>query len=458
MHFLHRSHRDIDMTQGPILPMILLFAFPLMISSILQLLFNAADVIVVGRFGPDRENALAAVGSTGALINLIINIFLGLSIGANVIIARYCGAREQKNVSESVHTSIAISIVGGLFLAVIGVVFSNTFLRWMGSPDEVLPLATLYMQIYFIGMPFNMLYNFGAAVLRAIGDTRRPLIYLSIAGVVNVILNMFFVIVLHMSVAGVALATILSQAISSVLVLLCLMRSENMVRVDIRKLRVYPDKVSEIARIGLPAGLQGACFSLSNVLIQSTVNSFGNIVMAGNTTAANIEGFIYVSMNAMHQAAITFTSQNVGAQKNDRIRKVCVNCVLAVTVIGLALGLIAWVLRYPLLHIYSDTEAVVEAALIRLRIIAFTYFLCGIMDVLCGALRGLGSTIAPMVVSILGACALRIFWIYAILPMNRTLTMLYISYPVSWIITAAVHGICYVYKLKMFPVTTNTTE
>ena len=458
MHFLHRSHRDIDMTQGPILPMILLFAFPLMISSILQLLFNAADVIVVGRFGPDRENALAAVGSTGALINLIINIFLGLSIGANVIIARYCGAREQKNVSESVHTSIAISIVGGLFLAVIGVVFSNTFLRWMGSPDEVLPLATLYMQIYFIGMPFNMLYNFGAAVLRAIGYTRRPLIYLSIAGVVNVILNMFFVIVLHMSVAGVALATILSQAISSVLVLLCLMRSENMVRVDIRKLRVYPDKVSEIARIGLPAGLQGACFSLSNVLIQSTVNSFGNIVMAGNTTAANIEGFIYVSMNAMHQAAITFTSQNVGAQKNDRIRKVCVNCVLAVTLIGLALGLIAWVLRYPLLHIYSDTEAVVEAALIRLRIIAFTYFLCGIMDVLCGALRGLGSTIAPMVVSILGACALRIFWIYAILPMNRTLTMLYISYPVSWIITAAVHGICYVHKLKMFPVTTNTTE
>jgi len=450
MHF-HSRHREMDMTEGKLLPNILLFALPLMASSILQLLFNAADVIVVGRFGPDRENALAAVGSTGALINLIVNLFLGLSIGTNVVVARYCGARRQKEVSEAVHTSIAISLFGGVILAVVGVLFSNTFLRWMGSPDNVLPLATLYMKIYFLGMPVNMIYSFGAALLRAIGDTRRPLIYLTIAGVVNVLLNLMFVIVFNMSVSGVALATIISQAISATLVFLCLLRSETPVRVSLRHIRIVPDKFREIARIGLPAGLQGMCFSLSNVLIQSTVNSFGSIVMAGNTAAANIEGFIYVAMNALHQACITFTSQNVGAGKYDRIRKVCFECVTTCAVIGLSIGLVYWVFRVPLLHIYSDLDEVIAAALVRTRIIAFSYFLCGVMDVLCGALRGLGSTITPMVVSILGACAFRIFWIYAILPMNRTLTMLYISYPVSWLITAGVHFACYVRQLRNFP-------
>lgn len=449
MHF-RRGHYEMDMTTGSILPKLLMFSLPLMLSSILQLLFNAADVIVVGRF--EGENALAAVGSTGALINLIVNLFMGLSVGANVVIARYYGAGELKDTSRAVHTSVTISMVSGVILAVFGFLMARTFLVWMGSPDDVLPLAALYMRIYFLGMPFNMLYNFGAAVLRAVGDTQRPLIFLMLAGVINVILNLIFVIVLHIGVAGVALATIISQGVSATLVLLCLLRSEGAIHVNLRKLGVDLDKLKEITRIGLPAGLQGVFFSLSNVLIQSTVNSFGSIVVAGNSVSANIEGFIYVAMNAMHQAAITFTSQNLGAQKYVRIRKVCLLSVLSVTVIGIALGCVALLFKDALLSIYSDVPEVIAAGEIRLLIIASTYFLCGIMDVLCGALRGLGSTVLPMVVSILGACAFRIFWIYCVLPFNRTLNMLYISYPVSWIITAAVHAVCFARMLRRFPV------
>lgn len=447
---LHRGNYEMDMTAGAILPKLLLFSLPLILSSILQLLFNAADVIVVGRF--EGENALAAVGSTGALINLIVNIFMGLSVGANVVIARYYGAGQYKDTSEAVHTSVTVSVIGGAILAVFGFIMAHTLLVWMGSPAEVLPLATLYVKIYFLGMPFNALYNFGSSVLRAVGDTQRPLIYLTLAGIANVILNLLFVAVFHMGVAGVALATIASQAISAILVLLCLLRSEGAIHVDLRKLRIRAEKLLEIAHIGLPAGLQGAFFSLSNVLIQSTVNSFGNIVMAGNSVSANIEGFIYVAMNALHQAAITFTSQNFGARKYLRIRRICLLSVLTVTVIGILLGAIALVFQTPLLSIYSPEPEVIAAGIIRMNIIASTYFLCGIMDVLCGVLRGLGSTIAPMIISVLGACALRIFWIYCILPFDRTLQMLYISYPVSWAITAAVHGACLVYLLRRYPV------
>ena len=447
---LHRGNYEMDMTAGAILPKLLLFSLPLILSSILQLLFNAADVIVVGRF--EGENALAAVGSTGALINLIVNIFMGLSVGANVVIARYYGAGQYKDTSEAVHTSVTVSVIGGAILAVFGFIMAHTLLVWMGSPAEVLPLATLYVKIYFLGMPFNALYNFGSSVLHAVGDTQRPLIYLTLAGIANVILNLLFVAVFHMGVAGVALATIASQAISAILVLLCLLRTEGAIHVDLRKLRIRAEKLLEIARIGLPAGLQGAFFSLSNVLIQSTVNSFGNIVMAGNSVSANIEGFIYVAMNALHQAAITFTSQNFGARKYLRIRRICLLSVLTVTVIGILLGAIALVFQTPLLSIYSTEPEVIAAGIIRMNIIASTYFLCGIMDVLCGVLRGLGSTIAPMIISVLGACALRIFWIYCILPFDRTLQMLYISYPVSWAITAAVHGACLVYLLRRYPV------
>jgi len=451
---LRKSRHEMDMTTGSILPKLLLFAVPLMLSSVLQLLFNAADVVVVGRF--EGENALAAVGSNGALINLIVNVFMGLSIGANVIIARHFGGSKYNETVEAVHTTITLSLIGGVFFGVFGFVFARTFLLWMGSPEEVLPLATLYLRIYFLGMPFNMLYNFGAAVLRAVGDTQRPLMYLTLAGVINVVLNVFFVAVLGIGVAGVALATIIAQAISAILVLLCLIRSEGAIHVDLRKLHINVGQVAEIAKIGIPAGLQGMCFSLSNVLIQSTVNSFGNIVMAGNSVSANLEGFHYTAMNAMYQSAITFTSQNVGAHKHRRIRKICVMSVLAVAVIGIVIGAFFYILRMPLISIYSTEPEVMAAAATRLTLFAATYFICGIMDVLCGALRGLGNTVAPMIVSVLGACAFRIFWIYCILPFNHTLSMLYLSYPVSWIITGGVHALCYLHSLKKFPISEGT--
>ena len=447
---LRKGRHEMDMTTGSILPKLLLFAIPLMLSSILQLLFNAADVVVVGRF--EGENALAAVGSNGALINLIVNVFMGLSIGANVIIARCFGAGKYKETTDAVHTTITLSLLGGVFFGVFGFIFARTFLIWMGSPAEVLPLATVYLKIYFIGMPFNMLYNFGAAVLRAVGDTQHPLMYLTLAGIINVVLNLFFVAVLGIGVAGVALATIISQAISAILVLLCLIRSEGAIHVDLRKLRLNMEQVTEIAKIGIPAGLQGMCFSLSNVLIQSTVNSFGNIIMAGNSVSANLEGFHYTAMNAMYQSAITFTSQNLGARKYRRLRKICWMSIAAVAVIGIVVGAIFYVLRMPLISLYSSEPEVMAAAASRLTLFAATYFICGIMDVLCGLLRGLGNTVAPMIVSVLGACAFRIFWIYCILPFNHTLSMLYLSYPVSWIITGGVHALCYMHSLKKYPV------
>jgi len=447
---LRKSSHEIDMTSGSILPKLLIFAMPLMLSSVLQLLFNAADVVVVGRF--EGENALAAVGSNGALINLIVNVFMGLSIGANVIVARNFGAGKYKETSEAVYTTITLSLIGGIFFGIFGFVFSRTFLIWMGAPAEVLPLSTLYLKIYFIGMPFNMLYNFGAAVLRSVGDTQRPLMYLTLAGVINVVMNLIFVAIFGLGVAGVALATILSQAVSAILVLLCLMRSDGAIHIDLRRLHLNLGQVAEIAKIGIPAGLQGMCFSLSNVLIQSTVNSFGNIVMAGNSVSSNLEGFHYVAMNAMYQSAITFTSQNLGARKYVRIRKICVMSVFAVTVIGIIIGAFFLLLRMPLISIYSSEPEVMAAAASRLTLFATTYFICGIMDVLCGALRGLGQTVAPMIVSVLGACAFRIFWIYCILPFNHTLGTLYLSYPVSWIITGAVHAMCYMHALKKYPV------
>ena len=451
-----RRTYELDMTHGKLIPKVAAFALPLMLTSILQLLYNAADVIVVGRFtGPE---ALAAVGSTGALINLIVNVFLGLSVGTNVIAANYYGAGDFHNMRETVHTSIAVSVIGGFAVGVFGVAFGGIFLEWMGSPPEVLPLATRYIRIFFMGMPFNMLYNFGAAVLRAVGDTRRPLYFLTVSGLVNVVLNLIFVIVFHMGVAGVALATITSQMISSVLVVLCLIRSPGYLHLDVKNLHIRKDKLAAIAKIGLPAGFQGACFSISNVLIQSTVNSYGAIVVAGNSASSNLEGFIYASMNAFYQAAITFVSANVGAGKNGRIRKTMGACILLVTAVGASMGLIAYALAGQLLGIYSPDADVVAAGLIRLRMFGLTYYLCGMMDVLCGIIRGMGATVVPMLVSVVGACIFRIFWIYVILPMNPTLLMLYIGYPVSWILTGVTHFICFLKLLRRFPPSPNEED
>lgn len=440
---------ELDMVHGRMIPSIMRFALPLMLTSILQLLYNAADVIVVGQF--TGSEALAAVGSTSSLINLIVNVFLGLSIGTNVIVARGYGAQDYKGVQDTVHTSVTISLIGGVLLGIFGFFFAGNFLELMKSPPEVLPLATLYVKIYFIGMPFNMLYNFGAAILRAVGDTKRPLYFLTVSGLVNVALNLFTVIVLHMGVAGVALATITSQMVSAVLVFLCLLHSDGMIHLDMKKLRVDGKRLGELARIGLPAGLQGALFSVSNVLIQSTVNGYGAIVVAGNSASSNIEGFIYASMNAFHQASITFVSTNVGAGRYSRIKKTMGAALLLVTAVGVGLGAVAFVARSGLLGIYSSDSEVIAAGMRRLTIFAVTYFLCGIMEVFCGVLRGMGSAILPMVVSVLGACGFRIFWIYVILPIFPGLEMLYYSYPISWILTGGVHFICCLIMMKKFP-------
>ena len=342
---------EMDMCNGPLMRKIIAYCVPLALSGILQLLYNAADIIVVGRFsGP---TALAAVGSTGSLINLIVNLLIGLSVGASVCVANYYGAGKLRDVRETVHTAMLISVIGGVLVSVVGIVFARTFLGWMGSPDDVIDQATLYLRIYFAGMPLNMAYNFAAAILRALGDTRRPLYYLTISGAVNVLLNLMFVIVFHMGVAGVAAATVASQLVSTVLIVTCMMRSHGAIHLEPRELRVHGDKLLRIVRVGLPAGLQGTIFSISNVLIQSSINSFGSIAIAGNSASSNLEGFMYTSMNAVYQAALSFAGQNMGARTYTRLKKVLTSCLLIVTVIGMGMGLIVYLLRYPLLGVYS---------------------------------------------------------------------------------------------------------
>ncbi|MBE5889978.1 MAG: MATE family efflux transporter [Lachnospiraceae bacterium] len=448
---MRQKKYEIDMTSGPILNKLLLFAIPLMASSLLQLLFNAADTIVVGKFAGDT--ALGAVGSTSALINLMVNLFLGLSVGTNVLVARFFAAKQEKDLSETIHTSILLSFVSGIFLLVIGVLFSKYFLIWMGSPDGVRELSTLYLQIYFLGTPAMLLYNFGAAILRATGDTQRPLYYLIIAGIINVILNLFFVIVFHMSVAGVGIATVISQCVSAFLVLRCLIQSTGSIHFEISKLHIHRDKFFRILQIGLPASFQGLLFSLSNVIIQASVNSFGEITVAGNSAAASIEGFVYVSMNAFHQAAITFTSQNMGAGKKERVVPILLRAQMCVIVTGLILGNLAVFFGDPLLHLYTNNPKAISAGLVRLLYICAPYFLCGMMDVMVGSLRGLGYSVMPMIVSLIGACGLRLIWIFTFFQTERFhyIESLYATYPVSWSVTCFAHIICFIivwHKIK----------
>ena len=440
---------EMDMCNGPILSKVLVYAFPLMLSGILQLLFNAADVIVVGRYAGSQS--LAAVGSTSALINLLVNVFIGLSVGVNVLVAQYYGAKKEDDVNETVHTAVAISLVSGVFLVFVGFLLSRPLLELMGTPADVIDKSTIYMKFYFAGMPVIMLYNFGSAVLRAVGDTRRPLYYLTIAGVVNVLLNLFFVTQLNMDVAGVALATVLAQVISAGLVVRALMQSEGCLKLELKKLRIDKSKLKRIVRVGLPAGMQGAIFSISNVLIQSSVNSFGSIAMAGNTTAQNIEGFIYTAMNAVYQTNLSFTSQNYGGRKFSRLNRITLTCVGVVTVVGLVLGLSCYGAGEFLVGIYSSDPEVVQYGLTRLSVFGMTYFICGIMDTMVGAIRGLGYSILPMCVSLTGACAFRIVWIYTIFQWNRTLMTLYLSYPASWIVTTIAHVVCFIIIRKKLP-------
>jgi len=434
---------EINMCEGPILRKLLLFAIPLVCSGVLQLLFNAADIVVVGKFAGDKS--LAAVGATSSLINLLTNIFIGLSIGMNILVAKEYGAKKDDELKKTVHTSMLLSIISGIVLTLIGVLGADKILKLMHTPSGVLPLATLYLRIYFIGMTSMMIYNFGSAILRAIGDTKRPLYYLLGSGVVNVILNLIFVIVFDMNVAGVALATAISQTISAVLVVRCIMREEGAIRFYPKKMRIYADKLFMILRVGIPAGLQGTLFSLSNVVIQSSINGFGEIVVAGNSAASSIEGFVYMAMNAFYQAAISFTSQNIGAGKVDRIKRVFFDAEICVSVLGLIGGGILVLFANPLIGFYTESESVVEAGIVRLSIIATTYAFCGMMDVAVGVLRGMGYSVMPMIVSLIGACGFRLLWIMTVfkIPALHFIDTIYISYPISWILTFATHLACF---------------
>lgn len=447
------------MCSGPVLKKLLIFAIPLMFSGILQLLFNAADIVVVGRFAGD--NSLAAVGSNTALINLLTNLFIGLSVGANVLAARYHGSGEQQELSRTVHTSMLISLYSGIFLAAAGIIFAPQLLILMQTPEKILSLAVLYLRILFVSMPALMIYNFGSALLRSVGDTKRPLYYLLFSGVINVILNLIFVIPLKLDVAGVALATVISQYISAYLVVRCLMHEQGGIQLVFSELKIDMHKLLAILRIGLPAGFQGVLFSFSNVVIQSSINLFGEIVVAGNSAAANIEGFIYIAMNTFYQAAITFVSQNFGAKQYKRINRIAVASLACVICTGIIFGWAVLFFGRPLMRIYTDNPEVIEAGMVRMSVIAFTYFLCGTMDVLVGLLRGLGSSVTPMIVSLIGVCGSRFLWLGTVFQMEsfHTPFTIFLSYPISWIITIAVHTICFfILKSKVIPKEPKTTE
>lgn len=440
------KEKNNDLTSGPLTIKIIKFIIPLMLTGILQLLYNAADSIVVGHY--DGSSALAAVSSVGALINLLVNAFMGLSVGAAVVVAQDYGAKDYEGVSKTVHTSYLISIIGGIVVGAIGLIFSRQFLIWMGSPEDVLPLSTEYLMIYFAGTPANMAYNFGASILRSVGDTKRPLYFLTISGLVNVVLNLVLVIVFHMGVAGVAYATIISQILSAVMVIVYMMKSKDCVRFVPKNMRIYGDKLKKMLYIGLPAGFQGTVFSLSNVVIQSAVNSFGSLVMAGNGAASSLEGFTYTAMNSVYQASLTFVGQNVGAKKYDRINKVQGVCLVLVTIIGLVFGVTTYCLGEPLLSIYlpNDPEAI-PYGIIRMSYIALPYFLCGMMEVMVGGQRGMGMSFIPMINALLGSCVLRIVWISTVFAADPTLFTLYISYPISWAVTTLAHTVFYFVKL-----------
>ena len=439
--FSHSS-RIVNMTEGPVVSSVLAYAVPIMLSGILQLVFNAADTVVVGRFSGNE--ALAAVGSVGSLNNLIISLFIGFSIGVNVLVARYAGAEMHRELADTVHTSVLLSVVGGAALGLIGFAACRLLLELMGSPEDVIGLAVLYTRILFLGIPIQMLYNFCAAILRAVGDTQHPLYYLTAAGIINVFLNLIFVIVFGLGVAGVALATDISQVVSAFLIVRQLCRSEGDIRLDLRRLRFNTVIFRQIVAIGLPAGIQSSVFSLSNVVIQSSVNSFGSIVIAGNAAASNIGNFVYQAMNAFQQTITSYAGQNTGARKPERVIRSLWACQGWCILFGIVLGPLSCIFGHQLVGVFSPDEGVIQVGIERLWVVVAPYFLCGMMDVMTGVLRGIGYSFMPMAVSIMGACVFRIVWILTIFRFNHTMTCLLISYPVSWTLTFAVHTICFV--------------
>ena len=436
-----RHTPDVDMCNGPLVGNLLRFSIPLMASGILQLLFNAADIIVLGQFA--SSSAMAAVGATSSLNSLMVNLFLGLSIGCSVVMAHSYGAQDWRRVHDTVHTAVLLALICGAVLVVASIPLLPILLRWMDTPSDLLNQSILYMRIVFVGMPAMMLYDFGAGILRATGDTRRPLFFLTAAGITNASLNVIFVLVFQMDVAGVALATSISQYLSALLILRCLSEPGTHYQLHPREMRICKPVLVQIIRVGLPAGIQSAVFSISNVLIQSSINTFGTLAVAGSTASSNIENFVYTAMNSVYQAALNFTSQNIGAGKKERIPLILRDCLMIVTVIGLVLGGLAVLFGRQLLSIYSSDPEILPYGLERIRVICLTYFLCGLMDVTCGVVRGMGAAVTPTIVSLTGACVLRIIWIYTIFMAFHSLFVLYLSYPVTWVVTCAVHLICF---------------
>ena len=438
------ARKHIDMTHGPLFKNIISYTIPIILTGFLQLLFNAADLIIVGQFC--GSISVAAVGSTGSITNLIVNLFIGLSVGTGVVVAQALGANDYKKTHRAIHTAVPTALVGGVILTVIGVAFSETFLKWMDTPDEVLPLSSLYMKIYFAGIIFMMLYNFCASILRAMGDTKSPLVFLTIAGVINVALNVVFVTIFNLNVAGVALATTISQAVSAILVLVTLMRRNDECKFYFSKMKFYKAELINIIKIGLPAGIQGSLFSISNVVIQSSINSFGEVLMSGNAAALNIEGFMYICLNAFHQTTLNFTGQNIGANNLKRTKKVFLVCLASVFVIGIIVSSIVYSLGPKLLHIYlPDSAEAIAFGMLRLKCLCLAYCLLGMMDVSGGALRGMGVSFAPMLISIIGVCGFRIGWVYSIfqIPEYHTPEVLYWSYAISWGITFMAQAFAY---------------
>ena len=441
------KRNEMDMTTGPLMKKLVAYAVPVVITGILQLLFNAADVIIVGRYA--GRTALAAVGSTTSLINLIVNLFMMTSIGVNVAVARYYGAHEPMEVSKTVTTAMTMSVIIGLFVGIFGIVASRPMLVLMESPADVLDQAALYLRIYFMGIPAFMVYNFGAAVLRAVGDTQRPMKFLTIAGIINVILNLITVVGFKMGVAGVAIATAVSQYVSAAFIVMSLVTTESCLHLEVKELRIYKDKLVEILRIGLPAGLQSLLFSITNVMIQASVNTFGSTIMAGSSAASNIDGFIYTAMNAVTQTAMAFTGQNMGARKYERIGRILGRCILLVTLVGGIMGALCSLFRNGLINIYAngDPEVIYWGAQ-RMLIVALPYFIFGISDTIVGVVRGMGNSTLPMIISIFGVCAFRVLWLYTAFAVEPTFAVLMLGYPVSWIVTLMGQSLCYLLMKK----------
>ena len=442
--------RSVNMLKGPLWSSLIIYTVPIMLTGLLQLLFNAADLVIVGRFSGSIN--VAAVSATGAITNLIVNLFIGLSVGAGVTVAHGLGGNQTQEVHRTVHTALPLALVGGILLTIVGVLFAESFLTLMNTPADVLPLSALYMRIYFCGMTFTMVYNFCASILRAAGDTKSPLIFLTISGIINVILNIVFVVCFHMTVDGVALATTISQAISAILVVIALMRRTDACRLYLKKMRFYKAPLLKMIRIGLPAGIQGSMFSISNVIIQSSINSFNSgVLMSGNGAAGNIEGFVYVLMNSFHQTAVNYVGQNMGAHQYKRIKKIFAYCLGYVAIAGLVSGLTVWYFGEQLLGIYiTDSQEAIQYGLIRFNYIALPYFICGLMDVSTGALRGLGASLTPMLISVMGVCGIRIAWIYTIfqMPQFHTPECLYLSYVISWTATFVFQTIAFITIFK----------